>query len=277
MPQWFQDFLTFPFLRNGCIAALLAAVAAGVVGSLVVVRRSTYLAGAVSHSVLAGIGLSLFLTRRFGCPFLPPMAGAVLVAVGVAVLLAFLTRNGKFRADTVLSAVWTSGMALGVLFVCATPGFQDDLMGYLFGSLLLVPTEDVWRIAVMDGLVLVVTLFCYQRFLAISFNEELARLRGIRTERYELIYQILVALTVVMLIRVAGIVLAVALLTLPAATSGLLMKRLSGMMIFAVVIGGVCSLGGLVLSYLFDTPPGATIVLLAAVLYFVVAWFQRRR
>ena len=145
MTTFFQDLLEYPFLRNAVAAALLAAVAAGVTGSLVVVRRSTYLAGAVSHSVLAGLGLARLLERRFGIGWLPPMAGAVLAAVVVALLLAWLTLRGRHRSDTVLSAVWTGGMALGVSFVAATPGYQDDLMSYLFGSILLISGAEIGR------------------------------------------------------------------------------------------------------------------------------------
>ncbi|MBO7653425.1 MAG: metal ABC transporter permease [Kiritimatiellae bacterium] len=276
MSSLLHDFITFPFLRNACVAAVLAALAAGVTGSLVVVRRSTYLAGAVSHSVLAGIGLSLLLSRRFGFGGLSPIGGAVCVAVAVALLLAFLARKTQFRPDTILSAIWTTGMALGISFVAATPGYQEDLMSYLFGSILLVPTADLWWMGILDLIILSVTLFCYNRFLAIAFNEELTRLRGVRTGLYETLYHILTALTVVLLVRVAGIVLAVALLTLPAATAGLIVRRLNRMMALAVALAIVFSFAGIGLSYCFDWPPGATIVELAAVGYFLTAFCRRR-
>jgi zinc transport system permease protein len=277
MLSFFQDLLAYPFLRNAVLAAVLASVAAGLTGSLVVVRRSTYLAGAVSHSVLAGLGLARLLQRRFGFDGLTPMMGAVLVAAAVAVLLARLTRRGEHRTDTVLSAVWTGGMALGVLFVAATPGYQDDLMSYLFGSILLVSGEDLAWMAAMDGLILGVIALCYNRFLAIAFNEELARLRGVNTALYELVYHLLTALTVVLLVRVAGIVLAVALLTLPAAAAGLLTRRLDRMMAVAVGLGIGVSLLGLAVSYGPGWPPGATIVELAVVVYLLASGFHRWR
>ena len=277
MLTFFKDLAHYPFLVNAVVAALLASVAAGLTGSLVVVRRSTYLAGAVSHSILAGLGLARLLQRRFGFEGLTPMGGAALVAVGVALLLARLTVRGKHRTDTVLSAVWTGGMALGVSFVAATPGYQDDLMSYLFGSILLVTGGDLAWMAGMDALILVVMALCYNRFLAIAFNEELARLRGVNTALYETIYHVLTALTVVLLVRVAGIVLAIALLTLPAATAGLLTKRLDHMMAAATGIGVVVSLLGLAVSYAPGWPPGATIVELAVVVYLAVACLVRWR
>jgi len=274
---FFRDLVAYPFLANAVLAAALAALAAGVTGSLVVVRRSTYLAGAVSHSVLAGLGLARLLQRRFGFEGLTPMAGAVLVAVGVALLLARLTRRGEHRTDTVLSAVWTGGMALGVLFVAATPGYQDDLMSYLFGSILLVSGVDLAWMAALDAVILVVVILCYNRFLAVAFNEELARLRGVNTGFYEVVYHLLTALTVVLLVRVAGIVLAVALLTLPAASAGLLTRRLDRMMAAAVAIGLAVSVAGLALSYGPGWPPGATIVELAVVVYLLASGIRRLR
>ena len=242
MLHFFQDLWEYPFLRNAVVAALLAAVAAGVTGSLVVVRRSTYLAGAVSHSVLAGLGAARLLERRFGIGWLPPMAGATLAAVAAALLLVWLTQRGRHRSDTVLSAVWTGGMALGVSCVAATPGYQDDLMSYLFGSILLVSDADLLWMLVADLLLIMVMAVCYNRFLAIAFNADLARLRGVATMPYEVIYYVMTALTVVLLVRVAGILLAVALLTLPAATAGLLTRRLDRMMVVAVGIGAGVSL-----------------------------------
>jgi zinc transport system permease protein len=274
---FFKDLWHYPFLVNAVAAAVLVSVAAGMTGSLVVVRRSTYLAGAVSHSILAGLGLARLLERRFGFEGLTPMGGAVLVAVGVALLLARLTARGKHRADTVLSAVWTGGMALGVSFVAATPGYQDDLMSYLFGSILLVSGADLAWMAAMDVLIFGVMAVCYNRFLAIAFNEELARLRGVNTAAYEVIYHVLTALTVVLLVRVVGIVLAIALLTLPAAAAGLLTRRLDRMMMVAVVIGIGVSLSGLALSYAPGWPPGATIVEIAVLVYLAAACFANRR
>ena len=275
MMTFFKDLAEFPFLVNAVGAAVLASVAAGLTGSLVVVRRSTYLAGAVSHSVLAGLGLARLLQRRFGCEWLTPMGGAVLVAVLVALLLAGLTRRGKHRTDTVLSAVWTGGMALGVSFVAATPGYQDDLMSYLFGSILLVTGSDLLWMAVMDAVIIGVVVLCYNRFLAISFNEELARLRGVNTTLYETVYHLLTALTIVLLVRVAGIVLAVALLTLPAAAAGLLTRRLDRMMAAAVAIGVGVSLLGLAASYAPGWPTGATIVELAVLVYLAASGINR--
>ncbi|MDD4017765.1 MAG: metal ABC transporter permease [Kiritimatiellae bacterium] len=275
MSLFFTDLCHYPFLVNAVAAVALASLAAGMVGSLVVVRRSTYLAGAVSHSLLAGLGLSRLLQRRFGFEGLTPMTGALLVAVGVAVLAARLSLRGRQRADTVLSAVWTGGMALGVSFVAATPGYQDDLMSYLFGSILLVTGPDLMWMAALDIVTLGVMAVCYNRFLAIGFNEELARLRGVHTAFYELVYHVLTALTVVLLVRVTGIVLAIALLTLPAAAAGMLTRRLDRMMTLAAGLCFGVSLLGLAVSYAPGWPPGATIVEIAVLVYLAAACFSK--
>ena len=277
MVEFFTDVFHTPFLINAVAAAVLAAVAAGVVGSLVVVRRSTYLAGAVSHCVLAGLGLARLLQRRFGVEWFTPMGGALLAALGAALVMARLTVRGSQRTDTVLSAVWTGGTALGVSFIAMTPGYQDDLMSYLFGSVVLVTREDlIWMVA-LNAVTLATVCVCYNRFLAIAFNEELARLRGVNTARYEVAYQVLTALTVVLLVRAVGIILAIALLTLPAAAAGMLTRRLGSMMVAAAGIGVVVSVLGLALSYSPGLPPGATIVELALVVYGIVAVAATRR
>jgi len=275
MFEFFTDMRHAPFIATALAAAVLAAVAGGVTGSLVVVRRSTYLAGAVSHCVLAGLGLARLLQRRFGVEWFTPMMGALLAAVAAALLLARFTARGSQRTDTVLSAVWTGGTALGVTFIAMTPGYQDDLMSYLFGAIVLVTPEDLVWMAALNAVTLVTVCVCYNRFLAVAFNEELARLRGVSTLRYEVVYQVLTALTVVLLVRTVGIVLAIALLTLPAATAGMLTRRLDRMMLVAVTIGVAVSVLGLALSYSPGLPPGATIVELALVAYGAVLLLKK--
>ncbi len=269
------DLQEHAFLQYAVAACALAAVAAGIVGSLVVVRRTTYTAAAVSHCVLAGLGLARLLQRRFGVAWFTPMLGAVLTAVTVAIILARLSERGGQRRDAVLSVLWSVGMALGITFLALTPGYQEDLGGYLFGSILLVGRADLVVMVALDAVALAVVLLFYNRLVCVAFNEELARLRGLRVAFYEQVLQILTALTVVMLVRVAGIVLAVALLTLPAATAGLLTRRLGWMMALASALALAVSLGGLALSYGPEWPPGATIVELAAVVYMAVLGIRK--
>jgi len=265
--SFLADLHQHAFLQCAVAACALAGVAAGVVGSLVVVRRTTYTAAAVSHCVLAGLGLARLLQRRFDVAWFTPMLGAVLAALAVAAVLAQLSERHGQRRDAVLSVLWSVGMALGITFLALTPGYQEDLNGYLFGSILLVGRGDLIAMAALDAVIVTVVVLFYNRLVCVAFNDELARLRGLRVGFYEWVLQIITALTVVMLVRVAGIVLAVALLTLPAATAGLLTRRLGRMMGLATGLALAVSLGGLALSYGPELPPGAMIVELAAVVY----------
>jgi zinc transport system permease protein len=271
------DLQQHTFLQYAVAACALAAVAAGVVGSLVVVRRTTYTAAAVSHCVLAGLGLARLLQRRFDVAWFTPMLGALLTALIVAVVLARMNERHGQRRDAVLSVLWSVGMALGITFLALTPGYQEDLNGYLFGSILLVGGGDLAAMALLNAVTVAVVLLFYNRLVCVAFNDELARLRGLRVGFYEGVLQVITALTVVMLVRVAGIVLAVALLTLPAATAGLLTRRLGRMMALATALALAVSLGGLALSYGPELPPGATIVELAAVVYVFVLIVTRHR
>lgn len=276
--SFFQDLLRFPFLQYAVLAAVLASVAGGVMGSLVVVRRTTYLAGAISHCVLAGLGLARFLQRGCGITWFTPMLGAALAAVAAAALIAWLTVRHRQRTDTALSIVWASGMAIGVSFLAATPGYQDDLMSYLFGSILLVDPAELALMAGLDLLVVAIIGLFYNSFLAVGFQPDLARLRGVRVALVETVFLLLTALTVVLLVKVAGIVLALAILTLPAATAGLLTRRLVPMMVVAALLCFATTVGGLALSYAPGWPPGATIVELAVVVYLAtVGWHRWRR
>lgn len=271
MVQFFQDLSTFRFLQFAVLAAFLAAVPAGVMGCWVVVRRNTYVAGAISHCILGGIGFAVYLQRAHGVMWMTPTRGAALAAVGAALLVGYTTLRGRFRTDSVLSVIWAVGMALGVSFMAMTPGYQTDLMSYLFGNILMVGPHELGMMAVLNIAVVGLMLLFYDRFLAIGFSAEMARLRGVNVEIYELLFMVLTALTIVLLVQVVGIVLALALLTLPAATAGLVTRRLSRMMGLAVVLAVGVAFGGLALSYGPEWPTGATIVELAALLYVGVA------
>jgi zinc transport system permease protein len=270
-----HDLLQLPFLQSAVLAGALAAVAGGLVGSLVVVRRTTYLAGAVSHCVLAGLGLARYLQRAHGLTWFTPMLGATLAAVAAAGLIAWLTVRQRQRTDTALSIVWAVGMAIGVSFLAATPGYQDDLMSYLFGSILLVDPRELALMAGLDALVLLVLALFFNQFLAIGFQADHARLRGVPVALFETVFLLLTALTVVLLVKISGIVLALALLTLPAATAGQLTRRLVPMMALAVLIGFLVTVGGLALSYRPEWPPGATIVEVAAGAYLAAVGVRR--
>lgn len=258
-----------PFLQYALLACLLAIVPCGVIGSFVVVRRTTYTAGAVSHSLLAGMGLALYLRRAHDLAWATPLAGAVLTAVVVALFVTAVTRGRRVRVDTALSAIWAVGMAIGLSFVAATPGYSEDLMGYLFGNILMIGPQDLWVMAVLNGVVALAVVLAYDRLVAISFHEELAALRGVHIGLYEAVFMLLTALTVALLTQIVGVVLVVALLTLPAASAGFLTRRLNRMILLAILFTLVAMVGGIWLSYGPEWPTGATIVELAGAIFVV--------
>jgi len=274
---FFEALAKYTFLRNALLTGVLASVACGVVGSYVVVRRISYIAGGIAHSVLGGIGAALFLQRALGWEWADPLLGAVVAALLAAFVIGIVSLRVKERVDTVIGAVWAIGMATGLLFLAKTPGYGEDLMSYLFGNILMVRTVDLWVIAGLDAVVLLAAVLFHNQLLAVSFDEEFARVRGINVEFYYLLLLGLTALTVVLLVMVVGIVLVIALLTIPAAIAGHFSRRLSVMMALSIAVSAALTTAGLFVSYDPDLPSGPTIIILAGVAYLVVALASRLR
>ena len=268
-----REFITavqnYAFLQRALIMGLLASLACGVVGSYVIVRRISYVAGGIAHCVLAGLGAARFLQVVYGWRSCRPIYGAIAAALLAAMIIGIVSLKAKQREDTVIGALWAIGMAAGILFIAKTPGSNPQLMGYLFGNITMVSPRDLVVIAVLDAIVLLVGLAFYKPLLAVCFDEEFARLRGINVEFYYLLLLCLTALTVVLLSAVVGVVLVIALLTLPVAVAGIFAKRLWKMMLLAIVFSAVFTTSGLAVSYSPNLPPGATIILIAGAFYLV--------
>jgi len=267
MADFFQDLGRHAFLQYALLTGVLASVACGVIGSYVVTRRITYIAGGIAHSVLAGMGAARYLQVVHGWEGLHPLYGAVAAALAAAVIIGLVSMKARQREDTVISAVWAVGMAVGILFIYRTPGYNENLMSYLFGNILMVSPGELWLIAALDAVVVVVGLLFYNRFLAVCFDEEFARLRGVQVEFYYLLLLCLTALTVVLLVTVVGIVLVIALLSLPVAVAGVFARRLWQMMALSAGFTVLFTTGGLALSYGPNLPAGATTIVLAGLCY----------
>jgi len=257
----------YEFLQLALLAGVLAGVACGTVGTYVVVRRITAIAGAIAHCVLAGLGAARWLQVTRGWQWLDPMLGAVVAALAAAVTIGLVSLRVREREDTVIGAVWAVGMAVGVLFISRTPGYNQDLMGYLFGNILLVGRRDVWLMVVLDVVVVATVAALFPRLQAVCFDEEFARVRGLRVEAYTLLLLCLTALTVVLLVQVVGLILVIALLTLPVAVAERFTSDLRRIMVTAALLSMALTAGGLALSYGPDLPAGATTIVLAGVLY----------
>ncbi|MDR0443291.1 MAG: metal ABC transporter permease [Treponema sp.] len=261
----------FPFLRNALFAGLLSSVLFGIIGSVVTVRRIGSLAGAVSHAVFGGIGLALFFTARV-FP-VPPIAGALLFAVLSALVIGVVSLKAKQREDTVINAIWAIGMSLGVVFMAKTPGYADPST-WLFGNILLISGRDLLFLAILDIIVLFLAWRFYPQIEASSFDEEFARTRGVPVERLFLVLLGLTAVAIVLLQTFVGIVMVIAMLTLPSGCAGVFSRSLGVMMLSSCIFSVLFSAGGLVLGWLFNLPIGAVTVIIAGIIFLGFSVFR---
>jgi zinc transport system permease protein len=275
MVEFFHAVVSHGFLAGALIVGVLASVACGVVGTWVVTRRITYIAGSISHCVLGGMGWARYMALVHGWTWFQPIYGAMFAAVLAALIIGWVALKGKEREDTVIGAVWAIGMAVGIIFISQTPGYNEDIMGYLFGNILMTGAKDVILMVILDAVVLAVSLLLYNKLSAVCFDEEFARIRGLNVEFLYLLLLVMVGLTVVILVNVVGIVLVVALLTLPAATAGYFARSLWGTMLGAMIVCALSVVLGLAASYGPDLPTGATIIAVAGAAYLVVALYKR--
>ena len=273
------DALALPFFQRVLVAGLLASLACGIIGSYVVAKRISGVTGGLSHAAFGGVGLGYWLG-------FPPMLGATLFGLVAGAVVVAAQRRLRSGLDTLISMVWSLGMALGILFIAVTPGYAPDLMSYLFGSLLFVSWDYVALVAALDIAIVVSVAAAHRLFQAVSFDEEFAEVRGVRVELVSIALMALVSLAVVTLIRVVGVILAIALITLPAATARQWVDTLLSMMYVASVLCALCVSSGLLLSFVlsqsFDVslPPGPLVIVLASFVYAASAglraWIRRR-
>jgi zinc transport system permease protein len=268
------NLLGHELVRHALLAGALASIASGVVGTYVVVRRITYIAGGIAHVVLGGLGVARYLQVVHGVAWLDPMLGATAAALLAAVIIGWVSLVARQREDTVIGALWAVGMAIGVIFLHMTPGY-NDVANMLLGNILMVSQRDLWLILILDVLVVGLGLLFFNQFQAVCFDEEFARLRGVRTRFFYLLLLCLTALTVVVLMKVVGIVMVIAMLTLPVAVAGAFSRSLWQMMILSAVAGIALTTGGMTLSLITDLPAGGVIVLLAGAAYLGVLVFKR--
>lgn len=279
MSRFVADMSTNPFLLTGLLAGLLASVACGIVGPYVITRRLVFLSGAIAHIALGGIGSSIYAAYRWPEAFawLDPLVGAVLAAVVTAIVLAWLTHRAKERVDTVIGALWSVGMAAGILLIKLTPGYHTELMSYLFGNLGLVSWGDLRLIAVLAAAVLLTALLYHKRFLALCLDEEHAELQDVDALRTDAVLLVLVALTVITLTRVVGLILVIALLSLPAAAAARHASRLAGVIALSVLLCAVLTTGPRLMVYGTRLSPELAIVLAAGSVYLLAVLAARLR
>jgi zinc transport system permease protein len=256
------DALQFEFMRNALLAGLLVSVICGVLGTLVVVNRIVFISGGIAHAAYGGIGLAFYLG-------LSPSVGATLFSVFVSMVMGIASLKSKERADTIIGVMWALGMALGIILVELSPGYGVDLMSYLFGSILSVPNPDIWYMLFLAVFVILVALIFYKELMAMSYDEEFASVIGIPVRILHFTLLGLISLAVVMIIRVVGLILVIALLTIPPYIAEKYTVSLGKMMVFSSLLGILFTLAGLWFSYAYDLSSGATIIMAAGVAFFL--------
>lgn len=269
--------LHFEFMRNALMAGLFASLICGIIGTFVVVNRLVFLTGGVAHASYGGIGIAFF----FGIPYIVGTLGFSLVA---AIIMTAVTLQAKSRADTFIGVLWAVGMALGVILLDLTPGYSVNLMSYLFGSILAVPTADLWWMVGLSILTIFLTVYFYRDMLAISYDDEFARLRGVPVHLIHFIFIGLVAVSIVFIIRLVGLILIIALLTIPPYIAEKYARSLSMTMVLAVFLCMIFNVVGLAVAYSWNLSSGATIIMVAAAGFFlsliidtIRSWYRKTR
>lgn len=252
------EVFEYNFIQNAILAGLLVSFAAGIIGSLIVVNRMVFLAGGIAHTSYGGIGLAVYFS-------FPYFLGASLFSVAAALLMAFITLNQRDKIDIFIGLIWAVGMAIGIIFIDMTPGYNVDLMSYLFGSILAVSDSDIYYMATLLLLTIIIVTLFYRQILAISYDSEYAALRGINVKFFYTLILVLSALVIVIAIKVVGLILVIALLTIPVYIASSLSNSLQSMMILSGFMASCFTLIGLSISYMYDLTSGASIIITSAV------------
>jgi zinc transport system permease protein len=264
------EALAFKFMQNALAAGLLASVICGIMGTLVVVNRIVFLSGGIAHAAYGGIGLAFF----FGWPLL---AGTIGFTLAAALLMAAVSIQAKHRTDTIVGVIWAMGMALGIILIDLAPGYNVDLMSYLFGSILTVPASDLAAMLVIGLLITAFVAVYYKDLLALSYDEEFARIRGVPVVGLYFALIGMLSVTIVLVIQVVGLILVIALLTIPPFIAEKHAKSLAQMMVGSSLLGAVFTIVGLWFSYRFNLTSGAAIIMVSGCVFLISLLVDRIR
>ena len=276
------EALSFSFMRNALLAGLLVSIACGIMGTFVVIKRIVFISGGIAHAAYGGIGLG-YLVRYNVLPVLIaspvwsqdprpgvfPLVGAIAFSLGAALAMGWVQRKTQERADTIIGVMWAIGMAVGIIFVDLTKGYKVDLMSYLFGSILAVEAAELLVIAVLDILILTLVALFYKELVAVAFDETFAVVQNVPVDAIYMTMLCMIALTVVMVMRVVGLIMVIAMLTIPAAIAGQFVTGLKRMMALSTALGVVFAVLGLGLSYAWNLTSGASVIIVAGCAYLV--------
>ena len=261
------EILQYGFFQNALYIGILSGIACGVVGAFVVVKKISFISGSIAHASFGGIGIAYFLG-------LSPVLGALLFSILSALGIGIISHKNRSQEDASIGAIWAIGMAVGLIFIYFTPGYAADLMSYLFGNILLSARSDIWYMLVLDLFIIASVGVLFNWLVAMIFDEEFADITNVKVFPLHLFLLALVALSVVVLIRSVGVILVIALLTLPAAAAQLLSRRFKGIILIAVFLAIFSNLSGIIISYYLNMPTGPVIIFIAASVYLFI-WLYK--
>ena len=262
--------LNYQFMQNAIIAIIFASIVCGIIGVIIVEKKMVMLSGGIAHTSYGGVGLGYLMGFE---PIIGAIAFSVLSALGIGAV----NKKGGKDADIIIAMFWSVGMALGIIFVGMMPSYPPDMNSYLFGNILSVTRTDLLAMAIMTGIIVLITIVLFNDWKAFLFDAEFSKLRGLKTNFLEYLLLVLIALTVVVLIRVAGIILVITLLTAPAAIARLYSDNLKHRMIISIFLGILICFVGLWISYNFNLASGATIIIFSGLVYFLAYVFSRKK
>ena len=260
MSDFFALVLQHKFIQHALLAGILSSIACGITGTFVVVKRISFISGGIAHAVMGGLGIAYFFSIN-------PLIGAIVFAILAALLIGLVKLKFRENEDTVIGAMWAIGMAIGIIFAYLTPGYNADLLSFLFGNILMVSAESLSILAVLDAVIGLLVILFFRQLKYVCFDEEYAALRGIRVDFIYLLLLTMIALTIVILIQAVGLILVIALLTLPASIAHSFASNIGKMMGIAAVLSMFFTVIGLFLSFLLNLPSGASIILVAGICY----------
>ena len=262
--EFIADILRYSYLSNALLAAILCGILCGIVGTYIVSRRMVFLCGGITHSSFGGLGVAFYLGIN-------PIGGALLFAILSAVGIEWASDNGKIREDSAIGIIWSVGMATGALFMSLTPGYMSgDLASYMFGSIISVSATDVRMLCLTTALCVIGAIIWWRPIMYMAFDRTFAASQGINTRIASYILSIVVAITIVMAIRIMGIVLLLSLFTIPAVTANSITKSYAKITLWAVVIAVTGAVTGLIVSYYWEIPSGASIIFTLALMLIAV-------
>lgn len=261
-----QAIFQYTFMQNAILAALLASIVAGVIGTIVMEKKLVSMSGGIAHASFGGIGFGYLLNFE-------PIWGGLFFAIGSSLLISRITKNGKIKADTLTGILWSFGMALGILFISLTPGYMPDMTSYLFGDILSVSNSSILYMSIFTVIIVLLFIMFFHSFMMYLFDEDYARSTGMNVTLLEYLVYIMIPLGIIVLIKIVGIILTIALMTIPVSIAKMLFNSLKKVVISAVIISTFLCVVGIAISYYINIPSGACIIIFSTFVYFITWLF----